>query len=189
QPVVRLIDPSVLKVEAYLTDQEVSWVKTGTTAEVMLQGQDQIVLGTVSWVALEADRMTGKFKMELEIPNLQGHLRSGVIGRAKIQKNVLAGVLSVPRDAVLISRNGESVFVVQQDRSFRKSVVLGAYQGGLVTVKQGLAVGDKVVVRGHRSLRDSSLVKVTEVSTRADGLLDTDPEVLREDYNAGGQTR
>ncbi|MCP4293165.1 MAG: efflux RND transporter periplasmic adaptor subunit, partial [bacterium] len=54
QPVVRLIDPSVLKVEAYLTDQEVSWVKTGTTAEVMLQGQDQTVLGTVSWVALEA---------------------------------------------------------------------------------------------------------------------------------------
>ncbi len=178
QPVVRIIDPSVLKLEAYLTDQEVGWVSVGTTALVKMGDKGQFAPGTVSWVGLEADRMTGKFKMELEIPNADGHLRSGVIGRARISKNILNGVLSIPRDAVMHSRGGTMVFVVEGDRAFQRPIVLGADQGSLVTVDRGLKEGDKLVVRGHRTLRDSSLITVTEISDRADGLLPTDPEIF-----------
>ncbi len=185
QPVVRIIDPSRLKLEAYLTDEEVPWVLVGSQAMVELAEQDETVFGEVTWVALEADRMTGKFKMELEIPNPQGHLRSGVIARARIQKNVLDGVLTIPRDAVLHSRSGTSVFVVrsdgQKDHAYRRFIALGTDQGALVTVDKGLNPGDKLVVRGHRALRDSSLVNITEVSTRVDGMLPSDPSVLLEE--------
>ncbi len=188
QPVVRIIDPTRLKLEAYLTDQQVPWVVVGSDALVELAEQKEPALGAVTWVALEADRMTGKFKMELEIPNPQGHLRSGVIARAKIEKNVLDGVLSIPRDAVLHSRSGTSVFVIQDDgqgeRAQRRFVALGTDQGALVTVDKGLSAGDRLVVRGHRSLRDSSLVQITEISTRIDGMLDSDPSVLLEDFNS-----
>jgi len=178
QPVVRIIDPSVLKLEAYLTDQEVAWVTVGTAALVKMGDKGQFAPGTVSWVGLEADRMTGKFKMELEIPNADGHLRSGVIGRARISKNVLNGVLSIPRDAVMHSRGGTMVFVIDGDRAYQRPIVLGADQGSLVTVDRGLKAGDQLVVRGHRTLRDSSLVTITEISDRADGLLPTDPEIF-----------
>jgi len=128
--------------------------------------------------------MTGKFKMELEIPNDHGQLRSGVIARARIQKNVRDGVLSIPRDAVLHSRVGTSVFVVQGDHAYRRFVVLGTDQGSLVTIDNGLKTGEKLVVRGHRSLRDSSLVKITETSTRADGMISSDPTVLLDEIGS-----
>jgi len=59
-PVVRIIDPSVLKLEAYLTDQEVPWVVVGSEAWVDLVESKDPVRGVVTWVALEADRMTGR---------------------------------------------------------------------------------------------------------------------------------
>ena len=37
------------------------------------------------------------------------------------------------------------------------------------------ALGDRLVVRGQRELRDGSLVAVTETAARADGSLDADP--------------
>ncbi len=188
QPVVRIIDPSRLKLEAYLTDQEVAWVKVGTTALVNMGQNRGTALGTVTWVGLEADRMTGKFKMELEIPNPDGHLRSGVIGRAKIAKNVLDGVLSIPRDAVMYSRAGTSVFVIEGDRAYQRLIKLGADQGALVTVDSGLIRGEKLVVRGHRSLRDSSLVTITEQSTRNDGMMPEDSaELLQESATTEGE--
>lgn len=178
QPVVRIIDPSNLKLVAYLTDGEVSWVKVGTTALVKMGENRGNAQGTVTWVGLEADLMTGKFKMELEIPNADGHLRSGVIGRAKIAKNVLDGVLSIPRDAVMHTRKGTSVFVVEGDTAHLRLIDLGADQGSMVTVDSGLSQGDKLVVRGHRSLREGSLIKVTETSTRSDGMMPDDSAVL-----------
>ncbi len=188
QPVVRIIDPSRLKLEAYLTDQEVAWVKVGTTALVNMGQNRGTALGTVTWVGLEADRMTGKFKMELEIPNPDGHLRSGVIGRAKIAKNVLDGVLSIPRDAVMYSRAGTTVFVIEGDRAYQRLIKLGADQGSLVTVDSGLVRGEKLVVRGHRSLRDSSLVTITEQSTRNDGMMAEDSaELLLESATTEGE--
>jgi len=181
QPVVRIIDPSILKLEAYLTDQEVSWVRVGTMATVEMGENRGTATGMVTWVGLEADRMTGKFKMELEIPNPDGHLRSGVIGRAKISKNILNGVLSIPRDAVMHTRHGTSVFVVNGDHAFLQTIILGADQGAMVTVDKGLEAGDQLVVRGHRSLRDGSLIKITEVSSRPDGMMPEDPDVLLSD--------
>ncbi len=116
--------------------------------------------------------------MELEIPNPDGLLRSGVIGRARITKNVLDGVMNIPRDAVMHNRMGTSVFVVEGDRATKRNIVLGADQGAMVTVDSGLQFGEKLVVRGHRSLRDGSLVKVTETSTRNDGMMSEDPADL-----------
>jgi len=178
QRAVRVIDPSVLKLEAYLTQEEVPYASPGTVAEVTLGDGGPVVQGTVTWVGMEADRATGKFKLEIRIPNPDGRLRSGLIGRARLPKTVREDVLTIPRDAVLPYRHGDSVFVVEGDRALRRPLLLGPDQGALVTVRRGLEGGEKLIVRGHRALSDSSLVKVVEVSTRPDGMLPSDPQVL-----------
>jgi len=68
--------------------------------------------------------------------------------------------------------------VVEGDRAQLRQLVLGTYQGLMVVVSAGLEAGDRLVVRGHRDLRDGSLVDVTEVSATADGSLPGDPSVV-----------
>jgi RND family efflux transporter MFP subunit len=177
-PVVRIIDPYTLKLKAYLTDQQVRWVNTGQEATVLLGAGDEPASGTVSWVGFEADRMTGKFKVEIEIPNPDLRWRSGVIGRAQLGKSRTANVIVIPRDAVLNGRVGPTAYVVNQDRAALRQLTLGAAQGLMVVVTDGLAEGERLVVRGQRDLRDGSLVRVTETADTADGAIATDPTTV-----------
>jgi membrane fusion protein (multidrug efflux system) len=174
-PVVRIIDPYTLKLEAYLTEQQVGWVAPGTTAAVQLAGAGGDAPGTVTWVGFEADRLTGKFKVEIRIPNPDLSLRSGVIGRARVGKNVVQDAVVIPRDAILNGRIGPTAYVVEQDRAVLRQLTLGPAQGLMVVVREGLRLGDQLVVRGQRDLREGGLVLVTEVAESADGSRVGDP--------------
>ena len=122
--------------------------------------------------------MTGKFQVEIEIPNPDLAYHSGVIGRARLGKNEEDGVVVIPRDAVLSGRVGPTAFVVEADRAVLRQLRLGSDQGLMVIVRDGLEPGDRLVVRGQRDLREGSRIKVTEVATAADGSLPTDPAEL-----------
>lgn len=180
QPVIRLIDPYTLKLEGHLTGSQVAYAKVGSSALVRLGDEGQSAPGKVSWVGLEADRLTGKFKVEVEVDNPDLILRSGVIGRAQISKNTFQEVVLVPRDAVMEGRHGLEVFVIEKGRAHRRAIVVGPDQGALVIVTEGLEAGEQLVVRGHRELVEGALVKVTENATAADGSVTGDPEIVRE---------
>ncbi len=180
QRVARLIDPYTLKLEAYLTETEVGWVSEGSPAEVTLQGSEQIASGRLHWVGFEAEPLSGKFQVEIYIDNRDLQYHSGMIGRAKLKKSDLAEMIVIPRDALLTRNIGTSVFVVRQDsRAYLQKVTLGPDQGLMVLVVDGLNVGDRIVVRGQRDLKDGNLVDVTEVADAADGSARTDPEVVK----------
>ena len=169
QPVARVVDPYVLKLAGTLTEREVAWLEKGASAQIRLDGLAEPVPGQVAWLAFEADPVTGKFGAEVHVDNADLALRSGVMGRATIHKRTHASVLVVPRDAVMDGLQGHMVYVVEGDRAHRRTVALGADQGLLVVVVSGLAVGDRLVVRGHRDLVEGALVRITETATGRDG--------------------
>ena len=175
QRVARVIDPYTLKIEAFLTDSQIGWVDLGDAATVLLGESGAVAVASLTYVSPEADRMTGKFAVELEIPNPDLRYRSGVIGRARLPKRQSVGVVAVPRDAVMTGRAGPTAYVVEGDRARLRQLTLGASQGLMVVVVSGVEAGERLVVRGHRDLRDGSLVAVTETTTAADGALPGDP--------------
>jgi len=179
QRVARILDPYTLKIEAYLTDSQVQWVGVGDKATIKMGETRERAQGEVSWVGFEADRMTGKFKVEIEIPNPDLQFHSGVIGRARLEKNLVVDVVAIPRDAVLPGRTGPIVYIVEDDRAVIRRLKLGEDQGVMVVVRGGLEPGDLLVVRGQRDLREGSLVRVTETASDRDGSTANDPaEVL-----------
>ncbi len=179
QPVVRVIDPYRLKLSAYVTDADIAWVRVGDAAEVVLGESGERGRGEVSWVGAEADLRTGKFPVEIEIPNPDLTLHSGVIGRARVPRHTVLDVVVAPRGAVMSGDDGPQVFVVNGERAERRRVTLGEDQGLMVVVREGLRAGERLVVRGQRELADGALVVVTETSTAADGTLPGDPDIVR----------
>jgi len=177
----RVIDPYTLKLDGYVTEREVAWIRVGDTADVYLDGIAEPAPGEVVWIGFEAAPKSGKFPIEINIENAQLVYRSGVIGRALLAKQELRDVIAIPRDAVLPARDGNRVYVVEGDRAHVRRVALGAGQGLMVAVTDGLRVGELLVVRGQRELIDGSLVQVTERSESADGGLPSDPAVVRAD--------
>jgi membrane fusion protein, multidrug efflux system len=178
-PVARVIDPFTLKIEAYLTESEVAWIRKGQPAEVVVEGVGDVAPGAVGWVGFEAERASGKFKVEIYIQNPNLALRSGVIARARLEKQTVRDLVVIPRDAIVQGRTGDEVYVVTGDRARRRAVQLGPSQGLMVAVTTGLAPGDQLVVRGQRELQDGSLVTVTEAVGYGDGTSADDPAIIR----------
>lgn len=178
-PIARVIDPYVLKLEGALTELEVAWLRPGMTAEVAVEGLAQPRRGEVVWVGFEADQRTGKFPVEIHVPNDDLQLRSGAIGRARVARSTTDGMVVIPRDAVMPGDGIEFVFIVERDRARKRLVELGPAQGLMVAVRQGLDAGELLVVRGQRDLQDGNLVNVNERVAYGDGTGAGDPEVIR----------
>ncbi len=178
-PVARVIDPYTLKIEAYLTEAEVAWIRDGQAAEVRVEGVAGVLPGAVGWVGFEAERASGKFKVEIHIQNPELALRTGVIARARLEKQTVRDLVVIPRDAIVQGRAGDEVYVVEADRARRRAVQLGPSQGLMVAVTSGLAPGEQLVVRGQRDVQDGSLVTVTETVGYGDGTSNDDPAIIR----------
>jgi hypothetical protein len=74
------------------------------------------------------------------------------------------GVPVVPRDAVT-ERGGRSVvFVIDGQRAVLRTVALGLGDDDRVEVREGVAAGERVVVRGLETLTDGTRVRVIGAS-------------------------
>ncbi len=181
QIVARVVDPSTLVLEAAVSEKEVAWVAEGTRATVTFDGVNGFHEGRVHWVSVEADRMTGKFAVEVHIQNPDLVLRAGVIGRARISKAVHADVILIPRDALVSRPSGPVAFVVESDRAVERPLTLGVDQGLMVIALEGLSPGDRLIVRGQRVIHNGSAVAVQETAAAPDGTTGADPSVVTQD--------
>ncbi len=184
-PVMRILDPYVLKLECDVTERDVTELSEGMEALVEFAGSPEARMGRVHWVGFAADPSTGKFPVEVRVDNPDLGLRPGVMGRARVMRALHEDVIAIPRDAVVERSGGPAAFVVEDGMAVERPLSLGPDQGLMVVVAEGLAPGDRLVVRGQRELREGMAVKVTEESRRPDGGLPGDPAVL----GAGGDGR
>ncbi len=182
-PVLRLLDPYVLKLKCNVTEEDVILLRRDMAATVEFAGVEEPIAGRVFWVGFEADPTTGKFPVEILVENGGLAMRPGVMGRARVVKARHEGVISIPRDAVIERPGGPAAFVVEDGRAVERPLVLGVDQGPLVVVNRGLAAGDRLVVRGQRELGSGMAVSVTEESEAPDGSLPDDPVL---DVRGGG---
>jgi membrane fusion protein (multidrug efflux system) len=96
------------------------------------------------------------------VPNTDGRLRPGFFARVDLGISERDGVPMIPEDAVLQRADGAVAFrLVAEDRVERRLLRTGAVRDGRIEVIEGLALGDRVVVRGQAGLVDGSVVAAT----------------------------
>ncbi|MBL4772187.1 MAG: efflux RND transporter periplasmic adaptor subunit [Alcanivoracaceae bacterium] len=71
-------------------------------------------------------------------------------------------VIAVPRDALVIRKNGAFVYTVVEDKSHKVDVITGMAQGQLIEVKGLLSAGDSVIIRGNERLRNDQAVNIID---------------------------
>lgn len=180
QRVARVVDPFTLELEGAVTEREVRWLREGARATIAVDGIAGGFDARVAFVSLEANPVSGKFPVEIVVDNRDLRLRAGVVGRARVVKEVHADVIAIPRDALVRADSGPAVYLVEDDHARLVPVRPGADQGVMVVVESGLEVGQRLVVRGQRQLQPGAPVLVQETATARDGSVATDPAEVRE---------
>lgn len=119
-----------------------------------------------------------------EQKDAEPRIRPGMRANMTFTRKVWQNALVVPRTAVLQGYDAQEVAVIPADGSSEKgsagdgrpraelrTVELGPGAGNRVVVTEGLKPGDRVVVRGHRSLTDGRPVEIVESYESLDAAL------------------
>ena len=157
-------------------EHEIRFMVPGTKAKLTVAAYpDQVFDGTIDKVTPTLDPATRLFSAEIKVMNQRHLLRPGMFTTVTLPVDPRSNVLLVPKEAVLhteeYKENSDShggevakvnyLFVVKDNRAYRRKVSLGHESGHVVEVSGGLEEGEQVATRGLHQLNDG--VRVTIV--------------------------
>ena len=155
--VVVSLDP--LKVVADLPERDVFAVKPGQEIPISVDAlPNQVFTGRITFVSATADPRSNTFRLEIEVPNKDGALRSGVIGRVQIVRRTIPGAVTVPLLALIPEKGQHIAYVVEDSHAVRRQVNLVTMLNNLAVIGSGLKPGERIIVEGHRLVADGSPV-------------------------------
>lgn len=160
--VVRLVGLDNLEIEASGPLRYVGFIKKGMELDV--KNFDSKTTATLrSLVSIGANE-SRQFIMRLDF-NQDGWL-PGLPVRVAIPTDEFSERLVVPRDALVLRRDGSYVFRIKDDNTAeRVHVTTSIADGTVIAVSGDIKPGDRVVIRGSERLRPGQAVKVLTEAT------------------------
>ena len=157
--VVRLVNQENLEVIARAPLDYLGFVRTGQA--LLLRTETQEAVGLVRTVVAVGDENTHQFELRLD---LEGNpFPIGQTVRISIPTSDSREVLTVPRDALVLRPEGQSVFVVDANNEARQvQVTVGVGQGDRIEVMGAVSAGDVVVIRGNERLQPGQAVSIMD---------------------------
>lgn len=172
-PIVRIVDSSVLEAVLNVPERELATLTQGLPVQLKVDAlPGKTFKGRVDRISPVVDAGSGTFRVITAFDS-QGLLQPGMFGRISIDYDQRANALVVPRAALLEGTGDSAVFAVRDGKVARVPVQLGYLDGEWAEVREGLKLGDRVVVAGKSALRDGT--EVTVVGDPAKPVADAAP--------------
>ncbi|MGB2985955.1 MAG: efflux RND transporter periplasmic adaptor subunit [Phycisphaerae bacterium] len=118
--------------------------------------------GQVYFVSPEVDESTRDFLVKATVKNPEGLLKPGAFGTAVVTLEVRERRAVIPEEALVATRGGYIIFVVEDQTARRREVRIGLRETGLVEIVEGIEPGERVVRAGHMNLSDGVRVRVVQ---------------------------
>ncbi|MBI1319771.1 MAG: efflux RND transporter periplasmic adaptor subunit [Candidatus Hydrogenedens sp.] len=159
----RLVRVDILNSVIPVPERDIPHFKVGQEVDIRFDAlPDQVFTGEIFRIAPKADTSTRTFPVEIEIDNAEGVLRPGMTARASLVRQVFEDAIVVPVFAVRAMENQYFVMVEQDGTAHTRAIIPGRLQGSDVQVLEGLHAGERLIVSGHRELRDGAPVAVRD---------------------------
>ena len=155
--VVRVIDGQTLEVQAWVPLNTLNVVHANDSLTLKIDRQEiSAPVRTLVAAGYGRSRL-----LDLRISLHNGTWTAGQTVLVAVPTAAAENVLAVPRDALVLRRDGAFVFRINaENKAQRVAVEPGIASGALVAVSGELTAGDQIVVRGGERLRPGSTVKI-----------------------------
>jgi membrane fusion protein, multidrug efflux system len=170
-PVVVIVDNDPLRVRLKVPEKMAGWVAVGQAVAVQVEAYpDRKFQGKISRINPSVEPQTRTFEVEALIENREGKLKPGFFARATIASSHVDKALLVPQEALRYLYGVYKVYTVEQGTLKETEVKLGARDGALVEIAEGLKEGARVAVplAGEEPRDGAPVATPAESSTLAD---------------------
>ncbi|MBN1291801.1 MAG: efflux RND transporter periplasmic adaptor subunit [Candidatus Latescibacteria bacterium] len=160
---VRIMNYQSLNMDVNLPGNLLGKIAVGQPVRVMNYTiPDKILEGRLTQVSPALETETRTFKATVDIENPDWILRPGMFVKASIITAGSDSTIVIPKDIVMMRRNTKSVFVVERGIAQQRMLKTGLENPDEVQVTDGLAVNERLVVKGFETLRSGSKVKINQ---------------------------
>lgn len=167
QPIITVAKVSSLKIIMSVGEGDIPYIKTGQKVKVYSElNADIFANGKVTEINRSADLQTRTFEVKAVFPNAKDQwFKPGMFAKAEIELNSTGKAVPViPREAVIYSQDGAKIFVINDGKSYSRTVKLGLQNDNLIEVVDGLKQGDTVATVGLNNLKDGQPVIISNNS-------------------------
>ncbi len=155
--------PKPLRITAEIDEEDIPRVAIAQRTLIKADAfPDQILEGTVAEITPKGDPINKSYRVRIGLPP-DTPLKIGMTTEINVVVEERADVPLVPTAAV----RGGAVFVVDNGVARRRPVKLGIVGRSLAEVKEGVALGEPVIVNPPEGLADGARVRVADESPRS----------------------
>lgn len=145
QEIIRLVDLSEVKVNLDISNDLITQFRENTKVQA-ISDDGQKSEGTITFISPVVVKNTGKYRVEITIPNGKGLWRGGMAATVEVPRQV-NGFL-VPLESVGVSQTDHYVMAVENGLTVKKPVKTGQMVGDSVEILSGVKEGDQLLRSG-----------------------------------------
>ena len=160
--VLRIVDHSMLWLDAQIYESQLPFIKTGQKATATISSiPGKQFAGEVTFIHPHVDPATRTVMVRVVIPNEELILKPGMYATVLISSELADQVVLVPREAIIDTGTRQVAFIARPGGHFEpRKVKMGvAAEDGMVQVLEGLAPGETVVTSGQFLIDAESRMK------------------------------
>jgi RND family efflux transporter MFP subunit len=158
-PVVKVAQSDLLRLRMPVPEEDVPFIKIGSDVSIKLQTADKAISGKIIRFTRELTTATRTMLVEVDVPNPDLTLSTGMTAETTIVLQSQVNVLTVPAGAILNGDQQPSVLVVNaEDKVQRVPVVLGIQGSDRVVIMKGLSEHQFVIVSGQSNYQIGQIV-------------------------------
>ena len=156
-----IMQKDVIRVWVYVPQDAAFGVAPGVDAVVRVpELPDREFPGKVTRIADAQQSGTRTLLTEIDLPNPDGALRSGVYCTVELKIPRKTPSFVVPAEAIIFNRNGLQVAVIEDGKAEIRKVSVTRDLGTQVEVDGGVKPGDRVILNPPVNLREGGAVRV-----------------------------
>lgn len=147
--------------EAQVPETEIAQVKVGMPVAVAVDAfPGKAFSGRVAKLYPTGNSSSRTFVVRVEVSNIARSLRPSMFARGSVVQEKRRGIV-VAKDALVKNDEGDfALFVVKDGVAQQRKVTLGVTTAETAEIREGVELGDQIVVTGQTSLSDGKKVRV-----------------------------
>jgi RND family efflux transporter MFP subunit len=164
--ICKLVIDETLKLRVPVPERFSAQVKLGQQAEVFTAAFQDAFTGTVTLISPAVDPTTRTFEVEIQIANVQGHLKPGSFAKAVIHTSQTEEAPTVPLSALVTFAGVTKVFLAQNGKAKEVIITSGVQTREWIEIAHPELDRDAVVITsGQASLANDTPISIRKAAT------------------------
>jgi len=161
-PILTLMDFTEMKMVVNVIEREFIYLQKGQPVKITVTAfPDRVFTGRIEVITPALELQSRTAEIQISIPNPGFVLKPGMFGRAEVILRSNPQAVLIPIQSLCTEVDKDFVFVLKENKTFRRAVRKGVVRDTVVEILQGVSPGEQVVTAGHLSLKDGTQVRLS----------------------------